>query len=115
MLPTLEGEPVTKFKNKEEAIIDLVQLVLLGICKTIHNDIKPDNVVKYDGHFFLIDYGISLLYHSFNGNQCFDKELKPIKSKSVLTTPLYDSPEKAKDGCVSPKSDLYSLGVYFFY
>ncbi|KAL9650305.1 hypothetical protein ABK040_014959 [Willaertia magna] len=77
----------------------IVQLCALEQTNFIHNDVKPENMVKYDEHWFLIDYEISLI---------FDPQ-KETKSESF--TFGYRAPERRIDNLVSPKSDVYSLGL----
>ncbi|EFC49779.1 predicted protein [Naegleria gruberi] len=108
----LEGEKVETISDPEEIIsltIDLlVQLYFLKNSRIIHNDLKPQNIVKYDNHYFIIDYGLSIEYASCDGDVCKDFDQNVITSTSG--SPSYDSPEKRKHGSVSPKSDLFSLG-----
>ena len=70
-------------------------------------------MVKYQDRYFLIDYGLAILYYSYDANQgaCYSVTGDIIKSKSG--TPTYDSPEKTENGIVSPKSDIFALGRTF--
>jgi serine/threonine-protein kinase len=68
----------------------------------IHRDLKPSNVlISPDGFAKLMDFGIA-------------EELgaqTAIRTGDVLGTTYYVSPEQALGEPLSPRSDLYSLGV----
>ncbi len=73
----------------------------------VHRDLKPSNIIL-DAHGVakILDFGIakaaSNLFHT-------------TESATVKGTPRYMSPEQiAAEGGLSPRSDLYSLGVVLF-
>ncbi|MBQ1941511.1 MAG: Stk1 family PASTA domain-containing Ser/Thr kinase [Selenomonadaceae bacterium] len=71
----------------------------------VHCDIKPHNIlVMEDGHIKVTDFGIARAVSSctmtYNGN--------------VMGSVHYFSPEQAKGTAISPKSDIYSLGVVLY-
>jgi serine/threonine-protein kinase len=68
----------------------------------IHRDLKPANVlISPDGYAKLMDFGIAM-----------DVGAQPLTLPGqVLGTTYYVSPEQALGGVVTPRSDLYSLGV----
>lgn len=69
----------------------------------VHRDLKPSNVlITPDGYVKLMDFGIAKdvaagASHTLTGE--------------VLGTTYYISPEQALGDAVTPRSDLYSLGV----
>ena len=70
----------------------------------VHRDIKPANVMETkDGKIKLMDFGIA-------------KSAGGVKTAtgSVLGTPEYMAPEQAQTGQVTPRSDIYSLGVLLY-
>ena len=70
----------------------------------VHRDIKPANVMETrDGKIKLMDFGIA-------------KSAGGVKTAtgSVLGTPEYMAPEQAQTGHVTPRSDIYSLGVLLY-
>ncbi|MDA8017519.1 MAG: protein kinase [Thermoanaerobaculia bacterium] len=70
----------------------------------VHRDIKPANVMETrDGKVKLMDFGIA-------------KSAGGVKTAtgSVLGTPEYMAPEQAQTGQVTPRSDIYSLGVLLY-
>ena len=68
----------------------------------IHRDLKPANVIiSPDGYAKLMDFGIA---------KDVDAPSNTVDGE-VLGTTYYISPEQALGQVVTPKSDLYSLGV----
>ena len=72
----------------------------------IHRDLKPSNLmITKDGTLKLTDFGIAK-----------DTDVTALTgANSTIGTAAYMSPEQCKgDRNLTPKSDLYSLGVVFF-
>ncbi|QTD42369.1 Stk1 family PASTA domain-containing Ser/Thr kinase [Sporosarcina sp. Te-1] len=71
----------------------------------IHRDIKPQNILMdQNGDVKITDFGIAMALNS----------TAHTKTNSVLGTVHYLSPEQARGGMATKKSDIYSLGIVFY-
>jgi len=87
--------------------LDITRQVLLALDyahkTTIHRDLKPQNVfLCRDGTVKLLDFGLAHILG----------EEGLTLTGAVLGTPAYMAPEQLRGKEVSPRSDLYSLGVF---
>jgi len=78
----------------------------------VHRDLKPENVfVSTDSrgreHVRVLDFGIAKL-RQFDGAESL------TGAGMVCGTPMYMSPEQAKDEEVDGRSDIYSVGVLMY-
>ena len=71
----------------------------------IHRDIKPQNILM-DGkdHVKITDFGIAMALSATSFTQ----------TNSVLGTVHYLSPEQARGGTATKKSDIYALGIVLY-
>jgi serine/threonine-protein kinase len=70
----------------------------------IHRDIKPGNIMlSHKGEVKIMDFGIV---------RRLDSDL--TQTGAFLGTPSYMSPEQLQGKNISPRSDLFSLGILFF-
>lgn len=71
----------------------------------VHCDIKPHNILMTaDGHAKIADFGIARAV----------TESTMTYSGSVIGSVHYFSPEQAQGGTITPKSDVYSLGIVMY-
>lgn len=72
----------------------------------VHLDLKPENVVRIDGKWKIIDFGLAFF------GSCFLEE--DYSDRYVMTTG-YKPPEVEYHGKISSKADIYSLGLIFLH
>lgn len=71
----------------------------------VHRDIKPQNILMdHDGNVKITDFGIAMALSA----------TAHTKTNSVLGTVHYLSPEQARGGMATKKSDVYSVGIVFY-
>lgn len=71
----------------------------------VHRDIKPQNILMDDeGNVKISDFGIAMALSATSYTQ----------TNSVLGTVHYLSPEQARGGNATKKSDIYSLGIVMY-
>ena len=85
----------------------------------LHRDLKPENIFICEGAFDgdavmsggvkVLDFGIS----RWNVGESGD-DVRLTRTDQLLGTPLYMSPEQARGGEATARSDLYALAVIFY-
>jgi len=74
----------------------------------IHRDLKPSNILlDSDGNAYLADFGIA----KDLGNADPASQTQP---GAIVGSAAYLSPEQVKDEPVTPRSDIYSLGIVLY-
>ena len=124
----LKGKTLQEFLTQKPKRKELIEH-LIKVCDAIayshknniiHRDLKPENIIIGDyGEVLVLDWGIAKVVDSV---ELFEENEELLKLSSDLTqcgsvmgTPVYMSPEQAKDAeSADKKSDIYSLGAMFF-
>lgn len=107
----LKGRIVEQGRLPEAEVARLGYEVAAGLAHAhergvIHRDIKPHNVLlDSDGQSKLTDFGIA---RALDATQF-------TRTGSFLGTALYAPPEQLHGEQVTPRSDVYSLGVMLYY
>lgn len=105
-------EPAEVFEVMEQTLAGLEAAHRQSI---VHRDVKPDNLFLLEGpelQVKVIDFGIAR----------FLDDLKPTAERAFRTelslisgTPAFVAPETINSGLIDARTDIYSLGVMFFY
>jgi len=96
-------------REKITAVRDIAKaLIYSGSKGYVHRDIKPENIMFHssDGRAVLMDFGIA---------RAAESDTQVTQAGTAIGTPHYMSPEQAKGKTVDGRSDIYSLGVVFFF
>lgn len=111
----VNGETLKQYIQKNapiplEKVIDIMLQIASGISHAhqnniIHRDIKPQNIlIDKDGNVKVTDFGIAIALTSTTITH----------TNSVIGSVHYISPEQARGGVATKKSDIYSLGIVMF-
>ncbi|MEK7448924.1 MAG: protein kinase, partial [Planctomycetota bacterium] len=103
-----------KRKNKltasEATKIIRESAVALGVAHQkgiIHRDVKPENImITLQGEIKLMDFGLA---------RVMDEVSNLSRAGDIMGTPHYLAPEQAQGHPVDHRSDIYSLGVTYYY
>jgi len=71
----------------------------------VHRDIKPSNIFLSDGRSMLADFGIA---------HTLDKSTALTQTGQLIGTPAYMAPEQFAGGTITPRTDLYAVGLVLF-
>jgi len=117
-LEYIDGQSMQDWMDAEKRISVGDALHIVWICadalrhaheqNMVHRDIKPDNILlTKTGIVKVSDFGLA---------KALDDDLSVTQSGTGLGTPLYMSPEQARNAKhVDSRSDIYSLGCTLYY
>ena len=111
----VEGQTLKQFIQSEgplspEHVLPIMRQLVSAISNAHHNgivhrDIKPQNILMdAEGNVKITDFGIAMALSA----------TAHTKTNSVIGTVHYLSPEQARGGMATKKSDIYSLGIVFY-
>jgi serine/threonine protein kinase len=92
--------------------LTVIQKILEGLafahhCGVIHRDIKPDNImITPQGQVKIVDFGLARSCQAGNTLS---------QTGQIMGTPYFMSPEQCNGETVDLRSDIYSLGITFYY
>lgn len=76
--------------------------------RIVHRDLKPANImITKQKRVKVTDFGIAKLIQD-------ETSKAHTRSKTVVGTPLYMSPEQVKGEAVDSRADIYSMGIVFY-
>jgi serine/threonine protein kinase len=119
-LEYVEGQPLTVWCDTHKASVrDRLQLFLQVLeavhyaheHQVVHRDLKPSNLLVTPwGHVRLLDFGVAKML----ADEASAVPTDLTQAYGRLLTPDYASPEQLLGQRVSPRSDLYALGVVLY-
>lgn len=119
----VDGQPLNVLLQAERLatarVADLGRQIALGMAAAhslgiVHGDLKPSNLlVSHGGAVKITDFGLS---RRAVIPQDIGKTLDwvPIDESKLAGTPAYMSPEQSRGEPVTPKSDIFSLGLIIY-
>ena len=84
-----------------QVLSDVTQALVAIEGRIVHRDIKPDNILFWDGHWCLADFGISR----------YAEATTAPDTRKYSMTPQYAAPEQWRGEQATSATDVYSLGV----
>ncbi len=120
----VEGETLAELIHREAPldplrVVEITRAMTLGLAHAhaqglVHRDFKPDNVVmeRREGAPAMpriLDFGLAI-----SAREDLDCDARLTQNGFVVGTPVYISPEQARDLPVDHRADLFALGVVMY-
>lgn len=97
-----EGKLTT---NESLSILIDVAVALASLQRdVVHRDLKPDNILLYQGHWCLADFGIAR----------YAEATTATDTRKYAFSPPYAAPEQWRTERATPATDIYAFGVIAF-
>ena len=84
-----------------EVLLDIAKALVSLEGTVVHRDIKPDNILHFDGRWNLADFGISK----------YAGATTALDTQKFARTPAYAAPEQWRDETATGATDVYALGI----
>jgi serine/threonine protein kinase/Leucine-rich repeat (LRR) protein len=135
-MQTVKAYPLSRLLNIFQKVCDAVAFAHAR--RVIHRDLKPDNIMLADyGEVLLVDWGLAKPFgtrepnasrHSTPDPEVVERDvIRSLRSEEIgsglqtmsghiMGTPGFMAPEQARvqTDCLSPHSDIYSLGAVLY-
>lgn len=84
--------------------------------RVVHGDIKPENIMvtNKSGDVKLCDFGLARGTSALDKTDTATMTTRFLEAGSIAGTPAYMAPETLSSGLVTPRSDIFSLGVTLY-
>lgn len=105
MNPAEDGLKSDPNDGRKYLITPEIKTKLVKEYAVVHNDLHSGNIMRrdYDGNFVLLDFGLAIQEgHCVKSSSRFDGAIE------------YCSPEKLENDLISPRSDVYALGILLY-
>lgn len=113
----IEGEDLeTRLEREGPLPMDALAEIACQICDglggvheagVVHRDLKPGNVMlATDGRVMLTDFGVA--------RSTLSDDRLTLEPGMIVGTPHYMSPEQVSGGAISPRTDIYALGLLLY-
>jgi serine/threonine-protein kinase len=116
VLEHVDGTPITAACDARRLSVDGRLALFEEVCRAVafahsrlvvHRDLKPNNIlVTAEGEVRLLDFGIAKLLDSDDGEPA-----DATRTRGLLATPEYASPEQLAGEAATTATDVYALGV----
>lgn len=96
-----ENVEILSIDDALQVLSDVSQALVAIEGRVVHRDIKPDNILFWNGHWCLADFGISR----------YAEDTTAPDTRKYFRTPQYAAPEQWLGERANSAADVYSLGI----
>jgi eukaryotic-like serine/threonine-protein kinase len=118
VMPFIKGESLRqKLERERQLPIDEALAIVRQVAsalsyahaqQVIHRDVKPENILLYEGEAMVADFGIALAFTGASSDRITETGL-------LIGTPEYMSPEQSMgERTLDARSDVYSVGCVLY-